>query len=63
MIMSHECQSSDISGYDLILFEERKFILGGETLEALNYGMVEIERLSINCSVMMKMIMMMMNSW
>ena len=22
--MTHECQSSDISGYDLILFEERK---------------------------------------
>ena len=61
--MTHECQSSDITGYYLILFEERKFILGGETLEALNYGMVEIERLSINCSVMMKMIMMMMNSW
>ena len=50
--------------YDLILFEERKlFLVERQTLEALNYGMVEIERLSINCSVMMEMIMMMMNSW
>ena len=43
--------------------KESQIFLGGETLEALNYGMVEIERLSINCSVMMEMIMMMMNSW
>ena len=40
------------------MFEERKW----RDVEALNYGMVEIERLSINCSVMMEMIMMMMNS-
>ena len=41
------------------MFEERKW----RDAEALNYGMVEIERLTINCSVMMEMIMMMMNSW